>query len=102
MEAWRAAGTGARLLRAVTTQSFATRFADLHRRIGVYGPGYPVVTSDEDAAVLVHFDGGMLDRKVAALRAQASQTAGLIEAVRPGDLRRLVRRGGFCRGILTR
>ena len=82
-QAWRAAGTGARLLRAVTTESFATRFAALHEQIGAYQPGFPLVTPDGDTSVLVHFDGPVLERKLAALRAHATQTAGLIATMGP-------------------
>jgi LmbE family N-acetylglucosaminyl deacetylase len=79
----RAAGTRARLLRAVTTEGFATRFAALHREINAYQPGFPVVTPDADASVHVHLDGPALARKIEALRAHATQTAGLEAAIGP-------------------
>ncbi len=81
--AWREAGTGARLLRAVTTESFEARFAELHRDIGVYQPGFPVLTPDAEATVLVRLDAPTLERKVGALRAHATQTTGLIATMGP-------------------
>ena len=79
--AWREAGTGSRLLRAVTTDTFEGRFSGLHREIGVYEPGYPVLTPEADTSVLVRFEGPALERKLAALRAHATQTAGLIDVI---------------------
>ena len=37
--------------------------------------------ADDELAVLLHLDGALLDRKIAALLAQESQTAGLVAAV---------------------
>jgi LmbE family N-acetylglucosaminyl deacetylase len=80
-EAWQASGRGARLLHAATTESFATRFADLHRQFDVYEPGLPVVTPDDEVAMLVRLEGAALARKVEALRAHATQTAGLVATI---------------------
>jgi LmbE family N-acetylglucosaminyl deacetylase len=76
----RAAGSSARLLQATTTGRFATEFADLHARLGVFGPGLPLRTADDDLALRVVLDGALLDRKVAALRAQATQMEPLLAA----------------------
>jgi len=48
---------------------------------GVFELGRPRVCADDELAVLLPLDGALLDRKVAALLAQESQTAGLVAAV---------------------
>ncbi len=74
----RDAGSTARLLQATTTARFATEFADLHARLPVFGPGLPLRTADDDLALRVVLDGELLDRKMAALRAQATQVGPLL------------------------
>ncbi len=96
--AWVATGRRARLLLATTTERFAGTHADIHDRFDVFlDPALPVRTPEADLAVSIEPPEDVLDQKLAALRAQASQTAGLIEAfgeaplphvVRPGDLHR--------------
>jgi LmbE family N-acetylglucosaminyl deacetylase len=71
----------ARLLYATATPTFATEFADLNARYEVFPPGLPVTTAPTDLALRLHLDEETLDRKVAALRAQASQISGLYQAV---------------------
>lgn len=79
--AWVATGRQARLLLATTTERFARDHADLHDRFDVFlAPGLPVRTPEVDLAAAVEPAEDVLDQKLAALRAQASQTAGLIEA----------------------
>jgi len=75
--AWERTGTG-RLLYATTTAAFADEHAELHDRIPVFGPGLPLRTRDADVAVAVELDDELLDRKLAALRAQATQVQPLI------------------------
>jgi LmbE family N-acetylglucosaminyl deacetylase len=70
-----------RLLHATTTATFAAEFADLHASLPVFGPGLPLRTPDEAIAVSVQLDGELQDLKLAALRAQATQTAPLIAAM---------------------
>jgi LmbE family N-acetylglucosaminyl deacetylase len=81
--AWREVGGPARLLHAVVTVGYATRFEALHQRIGAFEPGYPVVVADERCDVHLLLEGAELDRKLAALRAQASQTAALERSIGP-------------------
>jgi LmbE family N-acetylglucosaminyl deacetylase len=76
-----AAPAGARLLYAAVPESFATTWASLDERFGVYLPGYPVTTPTDRLAVDVVLDRGTVDRKVRALAAQETQTAGLIAAL---------------------
>jgi LmbE family N-acetylglucosaminyl deacetylase len=79
--AWEATDRRARLLHAATTPAFAERFAWLHERFTVYEPGLPAVTPEPALALRLPLDEKLLDRKLDALKAQASQTTGLIEAL---------------------
>ena len=72
----------ARLLYATTTAPFVERWQHLHDRFDIYlDPDLPVRTSPEQVALEVVLDGAIADRKLVALRAQASQTAGLVAAM---------------------
>jgi len=71
-QAWRLAAPRARLLYATVTG-----VDDIDRDLGVYEPGYPVLTPPEDVAVAIELSGDLLARKRAALAAHASQTASL-------------------------
>jgi LmbE family N-acetylglucosaminyl deacetylase len=73
--AWCAAGYG-RLLYAVSTRSFARRFAGTHRRLGLTSSVTPAMP-DDVVALAVRLTEAELDRKRAALAAHASQTDGL-------------------------
>ena len=54
---------------------------DVNERFDVYEPGSPTFHDVDDLFVHLHLDGPWLDRKLAALRAHASQTDGLIGAL---------------------
>jgi LmbE family N-acetylglucosaminyl deacetylase len=70
------------LLYATTTAEHADRWQRLDDRLGVYlVPGLPLRRTSEDLAFELHLDAELTERKVSALRAQTSQTAGLIEQV---------------------
>lgn len=71
-------GSRARVLRATTTQSYLDRFADVHHDFDVFFAGMPSITDPDDMAVDLALTGRLLERKEAALRAQTTQTAGLI------------------------
>jgi LmbE family N-acetylglucosaminyl deacetylase len=75
--AWERTGLG-RLLHATTTAAFADEHAELHDRVPVFGPGLPRRTPNAEVAVAVELDDDLLDRKLAALRAQATQVEPLI------------------------
>jgi LmbE family N-acetylglucosaminyl deacetylase len=47
----------------------------------IFEPGLPVLVAEDDLALDLRLDGDVLDRKVAAVAAHASQTAGLIDQV---------------------
>lgn len=70
----------ARVLTAANDAEWVQRFRDLHERYDVFQPGYPVAVPPERLVVRLELPDELLDRKVAALRAQDSQTAPLIEA----------------------
>jgi LmbE family N-acetylglucosaminyl deacetylase len=74
----RAASAQVRLLHAAIPAQQATRWGPLTQRLGVYEPGYPLVTADERLAVSLALPRDIAVRKVRALAAQATQTAGLI------------------------
>ncbi len=57
------------------------RTAELDEDFGVFELGRPRVCADDELDLLLELDGATLDRKVAALLQQVSQTAGLVEAV---------------------
>jgi LmbE family N-acetylglucosaminyl deacetylase len=71
-------GSGARLLHAATTEQRAARWGALTDRLGVYLPGYPLLTPAERLAVDLVLPRDIAVRKVRALAAQATQTTGLI------------------------
>ena len=72
--AWLAAGRRGALLYATKSHSFAARHDELHRRLGLFPPGFPVTVDDADVALSVVLDEDDLDAKRAALAAHASQT----------------------------
>jgi len=80
-EAVSATGSEARALAATTTGDFLDRFAAEHDRFGVFFAGEPPWHAEDALIVRYRLDQATLDRKLAALRAQASQTWGLIEAM---------------------
>ncbi len=76
--AWQAAGAGAELLQAVLPPRFTRRFAAVNERFGVF-MDQPAAEVEPD--LLLRLRGERLDRKVAALRAQDSQTRRLVDGV---------------------
>lgn len=79
--AWEETGRRGRLLYAATPEQWAVRYSPLNRRFNIYPAGYPVMVPDGDLALALELTGGVLERKVAALRAHASQLAPLLSAV---------------------
>jgi LmbE family N-acetylglucosaminyl deacetylase len=71
----------ARLLHAATTAEHVRRWAWLRAQFPVYDDGYPVVAPDDRIAFGLRLDDAAAARKVAALRAQASQTDDLVAAL---------------------
>lgn len=79
--AWRSAGCRARLLYATQTPEFHQAWGERNQRFGIWMSGDGPSTPEESLAVNLRLAGETLDRKVVALRAQASQTNGLVQAV---------------------
>jgi LmbE family N-acetylglucosaminyl deacetylase len=75
----RAAPRDARLLQAAATARRAANWAQLSEELGVFEPGYPIVVSDDRLAVDLVLPPDVVARKVEALAAQATQTAGLLD-----------------------
>lgn len=68
----------ARLLYATTTGEFVDRWQDVYDQFDIFlTEGLPVRTPVAELAVDLRLDDELADRKFVALRAQASQTAGL-------------------------
>lgn len=88
-------GSNARILHATADSRFLTRWADLHERFDVFFAGKPSVTARREMALHLRLRGETLDRKLAALRAQSSQTAHLIRTVGVGRYRRWVSQESF-------
>jgi LmbE family N-acetylglucosaminyl deacetylase len=77
----RAAAAGARLLYAAVPDHWVARWKEFDDSLGVYLPGYPITTPDDRLAVDLALDRETVTRKVRALVAQTTQTAGLIAHV---------------------
>jgi LmbE family N-acetylglucosaminyl deacetylase len=74
----RAALPGARLMYAAIEERRAPRWESLNESLGVYLPGYPVLTPAHRLAVDLVLDPDTAARKVRALAAQETQTGELI------------------------
>jgi LmbE family N-acetylglucosaminyl deacetylase len=80
--AWEGTGRRSRLLHATETVERLERYGDVYEEWGVYMTDErPTGVRRADLALHLELTGGALDRKVTALSAMASQTAGLIAAV---------------------
>ncbi|MFN2489748.1 MAG: PIG-L deacetylase family protein [Actinomycetota bacterium] len=77
----RAAKPGARLCYATVTPDWAQSFVDTLNQHNVFEPGTPEVTPVEELSINFSVTGDLLEAKVRALRAQISQTEGLIAAL---------------------
>jgi LmbE family N-acetylglucosaminyl deacetylase len=77
-----ATAPGARLLYATTTADHAEKWQELHDDLGVFlVPDLPLRHPSGAVDIEFHLDATLADRKFAALRAQASQTAGPIARI---------------------
>jgi LmbE family N-acetylglucosaminyl deacetylase len=79
--AWGAAGQRPRLWYATVTPAFHERWGALNDEFGIWGDATPPVTDLGGLATELQLAGDVLDRKVTALRAHASQTKLLLDAV---------------------
>jgi LmbE family N-acetylglucosaminyl deacetylase len=77
--AWCERGRPGRLLYAAPTVEHLARFGAQYEAWGVYmGDERPIGVPAEQLALHLHLDGAELDRKVAALRAMATQTSDVV------------------------
>ena len=85
------AAPDARLLYATTTEEFAQAWEPSRDAFNVFlADGLPLRTPAHDLAVELRLDADAVDRKIVALRAQASQTTGLFAALGEDRVRRVV------------
>ena len=76
-----------RLLYAAKTDSWCDRFDAVHHAVEVFPPGLPPRFSVDEVAFDVVLPDDVLDRKIAALRAHASQVTPLITAIGEKEFR---------------
>ncbi|HWN27423.1 MAG TPA: PIG-L family deacetylase, partial [Actinomycetospora sp.] len=88
-----------RLLHAAVTEAWVRRFAEFVEPMDDAGDAF-APCPDTELAVALELDGELLDRKLAALRAQATQTAGL-EAAAGADRYRASIAGEYFRPAAT-
>jgi LmbE family N-acetylglucosaminyl deacetylase len=86
--AWSVHRPGARLWYATVLPSFHARWGIVNDELGIFPPEGAPCTPDEDAVAVVTCDGWVLDAKVAALHAHASQTGPLIDRLGMDTFRR--------------
>lgn len=80
--AWQRRGCAARLLYTATPTAFLERFAGRLDDWGVYmTDDRPAGVAEDDLDVYLRLSGPALDRKIAALRAMATQTSGIVDAI---------------------
>ena len=70
-----------RLLQSAVPAGWARQWHAVNERFDVFEPGHPVTRRETDLALHLRLDPGTLARKVRALAAQTTQTAGLIAAM---------------------
>jgi LmbE family N-acetylglucosaminyl deacetylase len=80
----------ARLLFPTVTADRVADGVDITDRFPVFEPGLPTVAEPGEVTLALRLSGRWLDKKVAALEAHASQTAGLVGALGPDRFRRWV------------
>ena len=95
--AWQATRPTARLWYATLLPSFHERWGALNDHVGLFSPDTPPpCTDDADAAAVVVSDGALLEAKMAALDAHASQTRALRAIVGDAAYRQWFRVEAFC------
>ena len=77
----RAAPRRTRLLQSAVTDAWARRWKNVNERFDVFAPGHPVTRPESAIALRLTLGPDTLARKVKALAAQTTQTAGLISAM---------------------
>lgn len=83
-DAWQHDGRRSRLLYATPTVEHLDRFGDLYEDWNMYMTDErPTGVPQDDVNVHIRLDGARLDRKLAALRAMATQTSGVMAMLDP-------------------
>lgn len=81
-DAWRMTDHGSHLLAATLTEESHRHFSALDAKLSVMMDGHRPIASDRrDLALHLRLGGSPLDQKLAALRAQATQTARVMEVL---------------------
>jgi LmbE family N-acetylglucosaminyl deacetylase len=81
-DAWKRLDRPARLLYAAATREHLTRFGEAYEQVGAYMTDQrPTGVASDDLALHILVDGPLLDRKLTALRAIATQTSDLLAVV---------------------
>lgn len=91
----RFAPTGARLYYAVHSTDWLREFGPALEPYNVFAPGLPPTLPRDEIEISFLFDGELAELKVAALRAQVSQTDGLFTAVGSDFIERGLREESF-------
>jgi LmbE family N-acetylglucosaminyl deacetylase len=78
---WSGPRTAPRLLYTTKTARWCDRFDALHRTLDLFPTGLPPRVGVDDVAVDLFLPDDLLDRKLAALRAHASQVEPLIDVI---------------------
>jgi LmbE family N-acetylglucosaminyl deacetylase len=81
--AWHLADRPCRLLHATVTPDFHRRWQAENEQIGLWLDGEGPCTAATELALSIELEGELLDRKVAALEAHASQVGPLVDALGP-------------------
>ncbi|WP_328459699.1 PIG-L family deacetylase [Actinoplanes sp. NBC_00393] len=94
-----AAPARTRLLQSAVTGDWARQWRIVNERFDVFAPGYPVTRRDNELSLRLSLDPGTLARKVKALTAQSTQTAGLIAAMGEDQYAAWVAEEAFTEGV---
>lgn len=86
--AWHLADRPCRLLHATVTPTFHRRWQAENDQVGLWLDGQGPCTPSTDLALSIELDGALLDQKVAAIEAHASQVGPLVSALGPDRWRR--------------
>jgi LmbE family N-acetylglucosaminyl deacetylase len=99
--AWHRRGGAARLLYAAATVEHLEQFGEMYEDWEMYmSDERPAGVPEDEVTVYVALDGWELDRKLTALRAMATQTAGLIETIGLETYAAQVREEAFVEAVI--
>jgi LmbE family N-acetylglucosaminyl deacetylase len=82
-EALRRSDATATLYYAANSREWTDKYREVLDRFDVFMGNEPVLHSSDELAIEIYAEGELLDQKMAAIRAQASQTAELLDALDP-------------------